>query len=213
MNSSVSTAQSKSPACKDDLCAAQQVYRSMGFGLVANHLKEQSKPQVLDLGPSVSANIAYLSQYHSKLYIENLSESVADLNAAMRVSEAREQAIASCFQSYGDTQFDVILAWDLFNYLELEALATSMDYLSRYCRHGTRLYALIGIGKQILDSPSRFEIVDDEQLRYGVATVGGRPCPQHSIPDLLRRLPEFVVRRTYLLRNGMQEYVFGYQTY
>ena len=209
----MSLANSKSPARGDDLCAAPQVYRSLGFGLITGYLKEQSKPKILDLGPSVSANIAYLSQYHSKLYIENLSDSVHDINAAMHVGEGREQAIASCFQSYGDTQFDVILAWDLFNYLDLEALAKSMDYLSRYCRHGTRLYALVGIGKQILDSPSRFEIVDDDQLRYGVATDSGRRSPQHSIPDLLRRLPEFVVRRTYLLRNGMQEYVFGYQTY
>lgn len=209
----MSLANSKSPAREDDLCAAPQVYRSLGFGLITGYLKEQSKPKILDLGPSVSANIAYLSQYHSKLYIENLSDSVRDISAAMHVVEGREQAIASCFQPYGDTQFDVILAWDLFNYLDLESLAASMDYLSRYCRHGTRLYALVGIGKQILDSPSRFEIVDDDQLRYGVATDSGRRSPQHSIPDLLRRLPEFVVRRTYLLRNGMQEYVFGYQTY
>jgi hypothetical protein len=217
MISSVSVANSKSPAHQDDSCAAPQVYRSLGFGLIANHLKEklkeQSKPSVLDLGPSVSANITYLSQYHCKLYVENLSDSVDDLNAAMRAKEDRDRAIGACFQPYGNSQFDVILAWDLFNYLDLEALATSMDYLSRYCKPGTRLYALVGIGKQVLDTPSRFEIVDDEQLRYGVAMAGGRCCPQHSIPDLLRRLPEFAVKRTYLLRNGMQEYVFGYQTY
>ena len=213
MVSSVSAAHSKSTAHEDDVCAVAQVYKSLGFGLVANYLKDQPKPNVLDLGPSVSANIAYLSQYHCKLYVENLADSIDDLNAAVRAEEGRDEAIAACLQSYGNTRFDVILAWDLFNYLELEALAASMEYLSQYCRHGTRLFALVGIGKQVLDTPSRFEIVDDAQLRYGVATLGGRRCPQHSIPDLLRRLPEFVVKRTYLLRNGMQEYVFGYQTY
>ena len=213
MISQVSSNNSTSLADADVVRAEPQVYRSPGFGLIASYLKEQSKTNVLDLGPSVGANIAYFSRYHCKVYIENLSESVDDLNAAIRAQEGREKVIASFFQAYGETQFDVILAWDLFNYLELDALALSIAHISRYCKQGARLYALVGIGKQVLDKPSRFEIVDEEQLRYGVDPKGGRPCPQYGIPDLLRRLPEFAVKRTYLLRNGMQEYVFRYQEF
>lgn len=186
------------------------VHRSPGFDLISEYLAGLETPGVLDLGTSVGSTIAFLSQFHCKLYIEHLAEGLDGLNA-MVAQDAPPSSVSKHLQPYGDDRFDVILAWDLFNYLELDVLAELMDHFAQHCHQDALLLALICIGKQVPRHPLRFEVVNAEQLRYAVDPHGPRPCPQPSIPDLLRRLPQFAVKKTYLLQNGMQEYVFRFR--
>jgi hypothetical protein len=56
--------------------------------------------------------------------------------------------------------------------------------------------------------PQTFHIVSSDRLLY--KTSGGfsvRPCPAYKEPDLLRLMPQFKIKSTYLLRNGVQEYL------
>jgi hypothetical protein len=82
--------------------------------------------------------------------------------------------------------------------------------LSRFCKQGTLLFALVYTGKQIPDEPIGFKVAADDRLRYEVNAEKPRPCPQYSTLVLLKKLPGFAVVRCYLLQNNIQEYVFRF---
>ena len=54
-------------------------------------------------------------------------------------------------------------------------------------------------------------LADDEHLIYESTGSGRRPCPRHKQPDLERSMPGFRIDSSYLLRNGMQEYLWVYK--
>ena len=85
-----------------------------------------------------------------------------------------------------------------------------MERLKQYCRPGTLLFALIATRKQIPVEPRPFQILSPEQILYSRAEARQRPGPCYHEQELLRRLKGFRVDSRYLLRNGMQEYLFQY---
>jgi hypothetical protein len=108
-------------------------------------------------------------------------------------------------------QFDLILSWDVINYLrsaQIEALARC---LSPYCSTSTVLFSMISTRKQIPARPRSYQVMSSEKLLYQTLTQASRPCPLYKEPDLLRLLAGFRVKTSYLLRNGMLEYLFTYE--
>jgi SAM-dependent methyltransferase len=108
-----------------------------------------------------------------------------------------------------DTRFDAVLAWDLLNYLDRREVAALADQLNRYCRPGALLFALISILKQAPAQPVRFRILDHERLAYEVRGPALRPCPRYAPAELSELLRGFRLDRTFLMRHGVQEYLFA----
>jgi hypothetical protein len=111
-----------------------------------------------------------------------------------------------------DTRFDAVLIWDLVNYLERREVAALARRLARFCRPGALLFALISILKQIPADPVRFRILDQEHLAYECRTAAVRPCPRYSPAELNELLRGFRLDRSFLMRHGVQEYLFARET-
>jgi hypothetical protein len=107
-----------------------------------------------------------------------------------------------------ETRFDIVLSWDLFNYLERDIVRQLAVYLARFCHQGTVLYALISTARTIPDKPVLYKIVDASNLVYESRSQALRPCPRYHDQDLRHLLPGFRVYNSFLLRNGMKEYLF-----
>jgi hypothetical protein len=164
----------------------------------------------------------------SKLYIANFFEGLTEAGparpevksspaqparppSATAVAAANQAFAATCariLQYPEDLRFDLVLVWDLFNYLSLAEVETLAQRLVALSRPGTRIMALVSIQKKIPDRPFRFVIRDKDSLRYEVVSSGLRDCPRHNEPDLLKRMVGFKVERGMLLRNGIREYSF-----
>jgi len=110
-----------------------------------------------------------------------------------------------------DTCFDAVLVWDLINYLERREVAALARQLARFCRPGAQLFALISILKQIPAEPLRFRILDQEHLAYETRTSAVRPCPRYAPAELSELLRGFRLDRSFLMRHGIQEYLFARQ--
>jgi hypothetical protein len=104
--------------------------------------------------------------------------------------------------------FEAVLAWDLFNYFTPAQLRGVAAALARCCRPGALLFALISIHKQIPPRPLRYRIVGRDRLLYEGDAATTRPGPRYHQPELERALPGFRVDTSYLLRHGVQEYLF-----
>jgi hypothetical protein len=161
---------------------------------------------VLDLGSVVGSNVEFLSQYGCKLYIE-------DLYAALSSTPRGEGEMvgpdffAEFLSLPDDTEFDVVLAWDIFNYLQRKELALFGEQMRRYCRPGALLFAQISILKQIPAQPYRYKIKDEENLVYERRTPSERPCPRFAPAEVTGLLKGFRVDRSFLLKHGIQEYL------
>lgn len=165
---------------------------------------------MLDLGPAIGRNVQYLGRFAPKIHI-------ADLFATLKGFEARRDPDQSRFGKIldrdlpppGGPPIDLIFAWDLFNYLERPLLTLLSERLSGLCRRESLLLALIANKPQIPDSPTRFLIIDADTLRYESKSRSIRQAPQYKEPDLDRLMPSFEVETSFLLRNGIQEYVMA----
>lgn len=199
-------------ASREVLVAANlQEYQSQGLTQILEHMQKQPRPVVLDLGAANGSKISFLSQYGCKVYVEHLAASLHSLVVADLESDEVKPDIAEVLQKYPDgTRFDVIFAWDLFNYMKVDVLTDLISSLSNYCNDNTMMYALVSGGKTISTEPMNFEFLDASHLRYQSHTESQMPSPGFSQMDFRKKFPNLVVLKTYLLRNGMQEYVFRF---
>jgi len=184
-------------------------HQSLALPLLLGQLGGGLRRRVLDLGPAVGANVAFFANRSCRVHIADLQQSLFPSGEAKPAlsSEAFEAVLRADLPT-AET-FDVILAWDLLNYLEDSRIRLLSRHLAQRCPPGSLLLVLISNRKEIPDRPSRFEILDQDHLVYEIETTLRRDGPQYKEALLHRCLPEFEVESTFLLRNGIQEYLFA----
>ena len=182
----------------------QEVHRSLGLTALLEAMRRRGQGLwILDLGPAVGANVEFLSRLGCKLHIGDLYASRA---SAGEGEELGQEFFEQLFPA--DARLDVVLAWDLFNYLQRKELARLGTLLRRHCRPGALVFALMSIQKQIPAQPIRFRMLEDGQLVYERRTSLERPGPRYAPSEVSGRLKGFRVDRSFLLRHGIQEYLF-----
>jgi hypothetical protein len=181
-----------------------EVHRSLALPSVFAALSRGYKLNVLDLGPAIGGNIERLSQYGCKLFIEDLYSSKTANEEASLDADFFNRFLAPSDAA----QFDLVLAWDLINYLERRELAHFGRWLRQSCRPGALLFALVSIHKTVPAEPIRFRFHDGDQLVYERRTAAERPGPRFAPWDLNSAFQGFHVDRSFLLRHGIQEYLF-----
>ena len=188
------------------------VCKSLGLNALVDSVRGDRSYSILDLGPALQGNVGFWSQFACCLHIHDFYRSYRERKAAAVPEEESEEAAFSALLPFSDeTVFDIILAWDLFNYLDLQELEALVKRLSRWCRPGTRLFALISSLPNISVSPTMFRILNREQISYEVLNQDTRQCPRYQPRDIARLMAPFIVSSSFLLRHGIQEYVFAFK--
>jgi hypothetical protein len=181
-----------------------EIHRSLALPSVFAALSRGYKLNVLDLGQAVGGNIERLSEYGCKVFIE-------DLYAAKTANDGMSLD-ADFFNGFlapsKDSQFDLVFAWDLINYLDRRELAHFGSWLRQSCRPGALLFALASIHKTVPEQPIRFRFHDGDQLVYDRRTTAERAGPRFAPWDLNSAFQGFHVDRSFLLRHGIQEFLF-----
>jgi len=195
--------------------AAPAEYGSPALARVAEHLARGGKRQVLDLGKALQHNLDFLSQFPTRLFFEPLEDVLSDVRAGtVRVepdSAPPPPPFAGLFVYPAEVRFDLILAWDLFDYLEPEHIDALCERLSPHLARDCLLFCLVSNQAEIPAEPRRYRILTEGRLAYEPRGPARIPGPQHSAMALKARLPDFSLERSFLLRNGMQEYLFLYR--
>jgi hypothetical protein len=183
------------------------VRRSLALAALFEAIRGR-KVTVLDLGSAVGSNVEFLSRYGCKLYIEDLYAALASRVATGEEGDAAGPEFFTEFLSVPEgTRFDVVLAWDLFNYLRRKELGFFGELLRRYTEPGAMTFALMSYHKQIPAQPYRFKIQDEERLIYDRRTALERPSPRFVPYEVTGLLKGFRVDRSFLLQHGIQEYL------
>jgi hypothetical protein len=187
---------------------ASVAHGSLGFQALGRGLPEQ--PSILDLGPAIGANVRFFTDRARQLRIADLYATLLGAGSwPPPDAERLDQAMATALPFSEGERFDAVLAWDLFNYFRMDEIGAVMRRIRPFAAPGARLFALISFHKEIPGRPVTFRIQDEKTLIYGDSGGVSRPCPRYKLPDLERRMPGFAVEHSFLLRNGMQEYVLA----
>lgn len=157
--------------------------------------------RVLDLGAACQENLAFFAPL-CRTY------AIADLHLPLPMG--KELWPPPLPRPGVAAPFDLILAWDLLNYLAPDELSKMAELLVALSRRGTRLFGLIYTSAEMPTRSGRFRVAGRSTLAYGERSSVRRAAPRYREPDLLRSLRGFAVERVFLLRHGVEEYVLAY---
>jgi hypothetical protein len=175
---------------------------------VIQRLQSGGRWVVLDLGAVHSATIREFGQFRCRLEFVELADGLDSLNGEVDARRIRQHA-DTLLPARRPEAVDLVLCWDLLNYLNQPALTAVMECIALRCKRGALAHGLIYYSaKAMPERPSSFVPVDDQRIQQRVTPGRERAAPRYSPEDLARCMPRYTVERGRLLRNGMQEFLF-----
>jgi hypothetical protein len=178
------------------------------FHRLVESLSEEQRSVVLDLGSVRAETVALLTPFRCRLEIADLAGGLAALDEEPDRDLRREKAEALLPPARQEPT-DIVLCWDLLNYLQRPAIATLMECIAARMRPGAFAHALIVYsGTTMPARPSHFAPLADGRLIETVTTEVPRKAPRYSPEDLGKCMRGFRAESAMLLKNGMQEFLF-----
>jgi hypothetical protein len=147
--------------------------RSTGFTEFTRSLGAYNDLSVLDLGPTSSANITFLTGFGGRVHNEDVLRSSQDKAYWVPGEDGSDALDPEKFFSenlaYGEKQFDAILCWDIPDFMPEVLVKPMVERLHKIMKPGGILLAFFHTKDAGPDSPySRYCIVDREVLELDV---------------------------------------------
>jgi hypothetical protein len=178
------------------------------FRRLLESLSEERRSVVLDLGSARPEVVALLTPFRCRLDIADVADGLAGLDAEPDPALLREK-VDALLPPAGREPADIVLCWDLLNYLQRPALTALMAAVAERMRPGGFAHVLIVYsGTRMPASPSQFSPLPDGRLIETPTTDAPRNAPRYSSEDLRVSLRGFTAESVMLLKNGMQEFLF-----
>ena len=196
------------------------IYPTRVLPLLVSKLGEERKRAILDLGPALGVNVDFFRPWARRLTIADFFQTLLarqeERELAAEAPQESPEALSSLFCELlpydpAETPFDVVLAWDIFNYLSFEQLRALGKRLGAFCCPGSLVFALVSFQRAIPARPRRFTIVEPGSLLYEASTAAMASAPLYEERELARALPDFHVEASYILRHGMKEYLLTFE--
>ncbi len=186
--------------------------RSLGLEALMESLHADRKYSILDLGQAVGANIEFYSRFASRIRIEDLYQTLVESRFFERGEDPPDETVLGRIMSFpSGERFDIVMSWDLLNYLTPDELKVLLKCLNPFFTGGTLFFALISTLKEMPAYPRNYRILDAATLQYCAGSTETRACPRFAPRELSLLMSDFRIHNSYMLRNGMQEYVFVHQ--
>lgn len=211
-----SSNQAASPAVPQKLSR-----RSSGIGEVSRLLNSQEGLCVLDIGSTSANNIRFFTGKGHKNYSEDLLRS--SLDPALRVEDSDGNSVIDTKKfleenlQYANGQFDVVLCWNLPDYMEEGLVKPTIDRLWSIMKPGGFLLAFFHTREAGPDSTcyryhvNGTDILEMQEVKFALP---GRPASEKQSPRLQRvfnnrhienLFRDFVSIKFFLARDAIRE--------
>ncbi|MGB9237010.1 MAG: hypothetical protein WCC04_21580 [Terriglobales bacterium] len=167
--------------------------RSSGIGEIARILNSQEGLCVLDVGATSANNIQFLTSQGHKNYSEDLLR--ASLDPALRTKDEAGNTVVDCKKFldenlvYPNGRFDIVLCWNLPDYMEESLVKPTIDRLWSQMKPGGLLLAFFHTRDAGPDSTCyRYHITGTDMLEMQEIKLSlpGRPASEKQSPRLQR---------------------------
>jgi len=188
------------------------------FKIITEKLSIDEKKIILDLGRANSTNLDYFSEYHCKIYIENIFDTILENeknNSDLNDEERTPPDYNSMFYcdsknlDSGHKGVDIIFCWELLNYIPREHIRSFIEALLKFSQPSTLFHAFIATQATMADVPLEYSIKGDLTMERNTISTKRIKAPRYNQFQLYKFMPEFKVIKSILHRNGMQEYLFS----
>lgn len=163
---------------------------------------------VLELGPLLSANLRVFCALGVRLRVVDLETSLAESGMVEPpVGAAWERALPGLLPFATGERFDLILAWDLPNYLGSKRWQPLAARLAAQLATGGALHLLARIDKEMPARPSRYRIAEPGVLSEERTTSERVPAPRFSHAEVEKLNPGLAAAKSFLGKHGVQEFL------
>jgi SAM-dependent methyltransferase len=188
---------------------AKVVRRSSGLAELNKLISGREEMTVLDLGPTSPPNIRYLTERGHSFYNEDVLLSSFDPAYAIKDDKGNSAVNVEKFLSenlkHKSEQFDLVLAWDVPDYLPEPIVKPLVDKLAASMRPGGVLLAFFHTRDAGPDAPYyRYHLAgtDSLELQRGPQFRLQRVFNNRHIENLFR---EFASIKFFLARDNVRE--------
>jgi len=167
--------------------------RSSGMGEISRLLNSQEGLCVLDMGSTSANNIRFLTGKGHKAYSEDLLRS--SLDPALRIQDIGGNPVLDSKKFlnenlvYANALFDVVLCWNLPDYMEESLVKPTIDRLWSLMKPGGYLLAFFHTREAGPDSTCyRYHVTGTDMLEMQEVKFAppGRPASEKQSPRLQR---------------------------
>lgn len=168
------------------------------------HFDADQPLSVLDVGPALPETVSFFSHYRSKLFFADIFSELPII-AGEDSGPSLAQQIGDLLRFPADSQFDICLFWDLFNYLSSDAISAFLHTLQP-CLHSASLahgFAVHNINSPQGDQQYGIMQSDAFSVRHRAQPLPG--YAPHNQGQLKGLLDCFSFDRTVLLPDSRLE--------
>jgi hypothetical protein len=168
---------------------------------------DEDRPvRVLDLGPALRPNLEFYSAIASGVRIAHLVRD-EDLEKLRNSEDDPFVSILERLSPTDDEPFDLVLVWDLLNYLVRGQPAILAHHLAAVAKRGARIHAMVFTTETMPAQPSGYEIGASGRLIYRPTTRARIEAPNPPAAQVERWLDPFRITRSFVLRHGVREFL------
>lgn len=194
--------------------------RSSGWGQMLRHCKKVENLRVLDVGPTSSNNINYLTGLGHSIYMADLVQEAADpvwrIEGDAQGAAAAQQAydiagFLSQQMEFAGRKFDVVLLWDALDFLPAPFVAPVVARLCQVCEPGALLLGFFhspmrGTDAQRQRAYSRYHLTDEDVLLVQPVECHVSPASYNN-RDIEKIFAGFSGSRFLLAKDNMREVI------
>ncbi len=150
-------------------------------------IDEEQRITVLHIGPALPETVTFFSRYRCKLHFVD----VFDELPIVPEEEGGESALAffrRLFNFPAGTRFDICLFWDLFNFLDAQAVEACMSSLRPWLIEGSQGHGFAVHNTRTPQRDEIFSICEPDQLAVRTRhrrLAGYSPHPQSHLKTML----------------------------
>lgn len=183
-------------------------HKSPGISAIYQQIRSSRHNRILDLGSFSAANFEFFSQFSNKIHFENFDDYLKN-NVALMYNEALGEGLDDYLSEFSDiAPFNVVLTWDIFNFLDLRTIEMLFQRLSPYCAKNALVHLIKHFGTNTPSLPSRFQVLSETELRVSRPTAQlPKSRHRHTMANMIKQLPQYNIHSTYMNHEGMQPWM------
>lgn len=185
------------------------IHRSPALEALCYLIKKLGHSSVLDLGHAGSGCINLFGSLHCRLQIEDLNRYIkTGILTRPKSDYDPVNEVVSGLSS--ETQYDVVMMWDLVNYMQLDELSGLFHKLRDCSKPNTLVHCLYYTSDLIPKVPRKINVRDNQYIELSPYPVRKRDIPLSGENEFLNSLPKGVSVRSYSQRFSMLPSVKDY---
>lgn len=179
---------------------------SSGWNQLQKSLREQEGLRILDIGPTSSTNINFLTAMGHSVYMANLVEDVADPKWIRPDADAPFPAEDFIRENldFGERLFDTVLFWDTADYFPAELRTAVVHRIHEVMQPGGQLLAFFHVKPE--SGLQRYHLRDDGQVdtQFAAEAEVRDTMTNRQIEQLFH---EFTSYKFFLAKDNLREVI------